>query len=137
MTMHRGGCLCGEVRYEVDGAIDRVLICHCAMCRRGAGAPSVAWASAPTDAVKIAGSTLRWYDSSPRGRRGFCERCGSSLFFVDPTELAEIDLSVATLDDPDALPPSGHIYVPSKIAWVSLEPGLARHVEDSRSPLMT
>ncbi|MET0341988.1 MAG: GFA family protein [Polyangiales bacterium] len=136
MTTHLGGCLCGAVRYEITGAIDRVLLCHCAMCRRGAGAPSVAWASAPTDGVHISGSTLGWYDSSPRGRRGFCARCGSSLFFADPTDPSELDVSVATLDDPDALPPTGHIFVPSKLAWVSLEPGLARHVEDSRSSLM-
>ena len=94
------------------------------------------WATATTEAVQITGSTLRWYDSSPRGRRGFCERCGASLFFTDPTEPAELDVSVATLDDPDALPPSGHIFVPSKIAWVALEPGLPRHVGDSRSTLL-
>ncbi len=37
LTMARGGCLCGAVRYEVQGPLRDVLICHCEECRRWHG----------------------------------------------------------------------------------------------------
>lgn len=134
MSILQGGCLCGDVRYEVDAPVDRVMICHCAMCRRSVGAQSVAWACARSETVRVVAGEPTWFHSSARGRRAFCTRCGSSLFFADPNDPREIDVTVATFDDPDALPPRGHVYVPSKLAWVSLEPGLEHHVEGSFSP---
>ena len=134
MSILRGGCLCGDVRYEVDGPVDRVMICHCAMCRRSVGAQSVAWACARSETVRVTAGAPRWYDSSPRGRRGFCARCGASLFFADPSDPRELAVTVGTFDEPDALPPKGHVYVPSKLAWVRLEPGLEQHEAGSFSP---
>jgi hypothetical protein len=130
----RGGCLCGAIRYRVDGPIDHVVICHCAMCRKSVGAQSVTWAATPREAVAIEGDTLRWHASSARGQRGFCSQCGASLFFFDPLEPAFIELTVGTLDEPDRCQPSGHIFVPDKVSWVQLEPGLRQHVKDTRSP---
>src|SRR5262249_8230713 len=40
-----GGCLCGAVRYEIRGKPREVSHCHCATCRRAAGAPVVTWAT--------------------------------------------------------------------------------------------
>lgn len=115
--------------------MDRVVICHCATCRRSAGAQSVAWAVARPDQVRVSGEGLRWYQSTPNGRRGFCTQCGSSLFFVDADDDSEMDVSASTFDDPEVLPrPSKHVWVPSKLSWVALEPGLSRHVEGSFSP---
>ena len=45
-------------------------------------------------------------------------------------------MTVASLDDPDQLPIERHIFVRDKLAWVSLEPRLPCHVEDSRSPVL-
>jgi hypothetical protein len=38
-----GGCCCGKVRYRASGPNLRQTNCHCANCRRAAGAQSVAW----------------------------------------------------------------------------------------------
>jgi hypothetical protein len=38
-----GGCYCGKVRFRVSGPNLRQSNCHCANCRRAAGAQSVAW----------------------------------------------------------------------------------------------
>ena len=38
--MIRGSCLCGGVRYEIDGQIGPALNCHCSMCRKATGAAS-------------------------------------------------------------------------------------------------
>ncbi|MBT5434558.1 MAG: hypothetical protein HOI34_13175 [Rhodospirillaceae bacterium] len=39
-----GGCMCGAVRYAVDGAPMSSIFCHCMSCRRHTGAPVVALA---------------------------------------------------------------------------------------------
>jgi len=32
--MLKGSCLCGSVRYEIDGPLDGAMNCHCSMCRK-------------------------------------------------------------------------------------------------------
>lgn len=49
--VHEGGCLCGAVRYRITGEPKSVGYCHCRMCQRAAGAPVVAWATVPADAL--------------------------------------------------------------------------------------
>ena len=44
-----GGCLCGAVRYRVEGPPLHAGYCHCRMCQRAAGAPVVAWGAWPAD----------------------------------------------------------------------------------------
>jgi hypothetical protein len=45
--MHEGRCLCGNVRYEVDGPFAAVVNCHCSMCRKHHGSAYVTWAVVP------------------------------------------------------------------------------------------
>jgi hypothetical protein len=133
MDTLQGGCFCGAVRYRTADRPSMVLLCHCSMCRRSAGAPSVAWFTVPLAGLQLSGDALTYHRSSERSRRGFCARCGTSLTFVEDG-LGDIGLTVASLDDPNQLPIERHIFVPDKLAWVSLEPGLPCHVRDSGSP---
>ncbi|HEX6246195.1 MAG TPA: GFA family protein [Polyangiales bacterium] len=130
-----GGCLCGAVRYTLRETPRLVTLCHCAMCRRSVGAQSVTWATLPRAAVELLGEErLTWHRSSSRAQRAFCGACGSSLLFAAEAFPDELDVTVGTLDAPHACPPTCHIFVPDKVAWVSLEPELPRHVGDSSSP---
>jgi hypothetical protein len=78
--MISGSCLCGGVRYEIDGEIGPVLNCHCSMCRKMTGA-------AFRSRVAIPSENFRWltgeglparYVSSPGTIRTFCRVCGST-----------------------------------------------------------
>jgi hypothetical protein len=135
MSELRGGCLCGAVRYQARDVPSIVTLCHCSMCRRSVGAQSVAWATVRRECVSIEGDALRWHASSERARRGFCERCGTSLFFEAQAQPEQLDLTVGSLDEPSACPPSCHIFVLDRVAWVPLAPPLPAHVADSDSPL--
>lgn len=130
-----GGCLCGCVRYTLRALPAVVTLCHCSTCRRSVGAQSVTWATVPRDAVEIDGAErLTWHRSSSRARRAFCGSCGTSLLFAADAFPHELDVSVGSLDEPDACPATCHIFVPEKVSWVALEPGLPRHTGDSSSP---
>jgi len=115
-THATGGCLCGDVRYEVNGPLRNVITCHCEQCRRTSG-HFVAASAANIDDLKLTEETgLRWYQSSEIARRGFCATCGSSLFW-DPTrdessaDPHHISIMAGTLDSPTGLETANHIFV--------------------------
>ena len=116
--MLSGGCHCGAIRYETaDQAVHHAL-CHCTDCRKASGAPAVAWALAPADQVNITGEPV-WYASSEHGRRGFCARCGTGLFYTNEQIFPGlIDVQSATLDDPDAIPLQAQIQTAERIGWM-------------------
>ena len=125
-----GGCLCGAVRYEVRGPLRDVLLCHCGECRRWHGHVSASTAARRQDLVIAPGEALRWVDS-PRSdagaRRGFCGRCGSSLFWDAPGS-ATVSVAAGTLDDASGLRVSGHWYVSQAGAYYEVpDDGLPRH----------
>jgi len=117
--MLEGGCHCGAVRYRIEGAPLRHGLCHCIDCRRHAGAPVVGWAIFRREQVAATGE-LATYGSSEHGRRQFCGRCGTGLFYLNDAIMAGlIDVQSATLDDPDAPPPpSEQINVASRVGWM-------------------
>ena len=78
-TTH-GSCMCGAVRYRVNGPLRPIIACHCIQCRKSSG-HFVAATACPTEALHIDGDTLQWFASSLEAERGFCGRCGSNLFW--------------------------------------------------------
>jgi hypothetical protein len=108
-----GSCLCGSVRFEVRGPLRDVVICHCRFCQRMHTHVAAAAACAPSDLKIISEHTLRWYRSSPGRRRGFCRKCGSSLFW-EPTPTTHISISAGSLDPPTGLKVMEHIFLAQK-----------------------
>ncbi|MBE9604007.1 GFA family protein [Acetobacteraceae bacterium H6797] len=115
--MLKGGCFCGHVRYEAHGEPFHPTVCHCADCRRIVGAPMVAWFSvARGDYRLISGEPAR-FASSPGVERSFCPRCGTSLTYCAENYPGEIDIALATLDDPEALPPADNTQTGGRLSW--------------------
>lgn len=116
--MLKGQCHCGAIRYEMPAEVLHHALCHCADCRRHAGAPLVAWAMVPAEQLTVTGQP-KVYHSSTHGRRHFCEACGTGLFYVNEALLpGMIDIQTGTLDDPNALPAQAHIQVAERIDWM-------------------
>jgi len=80
-SLRTGGCLCGAVRYSVAGALRPVVVCHCTQCRRMTGHVMAATAARRGDFRLVSERELKWYAASNEARRGFCGRCGSTLFW--------------------------------------------------------
>jgi hypothetical protein len=126
-----GGCLCGAVRYRFDAEPFGAGYCHCSMCRKSSGAPVIAAASVPRGSLVIARGeeSLRRYRSSPQVTRVFCATCGGQLFFDVADEPDSIDLWLGSLDDPDAVPPTFHIYAADQVAWLAIHDDLPRYAQ--------
>jgi hypothetical protein len=125
--MLTGGCYCGETRYEGAGALFHPTLCHCRDCRRIAGAPAVAWFSLRARDFRFtAGEPVR-FASSEKGRRSFCGRCGTPLTFQNVDLPDEIDITTASLDDPEQVPPADHTHAGSRLSWLHLSDGLPRY----------
>lgn len=104
-----GACLCGGVRYELAGPLRPVLECHCHSCRRITGGLWNATAAMREQAVVHDGGTLSWYQSSARGRRGYCGTCGSSLF-GDHEVRPFLVVTAGTLHEPTGLKLATRIF---------------------------
>jgi hypothetical protein len=124
-----GGCMCGAIRFRVRNDAIVTTLCHCTLCRRAAGAPLVAWAMFPLDAFALERGAFAVYASSPGVLRGFCGRCGTTLSFSADFLPGLIDLTIASFDEPERLPPQLHMWERKRLPWIELGDDLPRHPE--------
>ena len=127
-----GGCLCGEIRYRINGAPVEALYCHCRMCQRAHGAPIVAWLTVPLDAFMLTAGNPAAYRSSAKAWRHFCSSCGTPLTWREAENPRLVDVSIASLDNPEAIEPSVHVWTDSRIAWFDTADHLPRHPANER-----
>ncbi|MCX7645572.1 MAG: GFA family protein, partial [Rhodobacteraceae bacterium] len=107
MSTHRGSCLCGAVAFAATGPLRPVIACHCSQCRRTSGH---VWAATAVPLERfglLREDGLAWFRSSARARRGFCRRCGASLFW-EPSDEARISIAAGALDGPTGLSLAAH-----------------------------
>jgi hypothetical protein len=115
--MLKGGCLCGAVRYEADGPVFHETICHCVDCRRAVGAANVAWFSVKTEGFRFSSGAPALFRSSAKVSRQFCATCGTSLTYQYDDRTDEIDITIASLDTAELMPPKDHSQVGDRLAW--------------------
>lgn len=130
-----GECLCGAVRFEAAPPTRWCLHCHCTLCRKAHGAPLVTWFGIGKEQLQITkgDGDIRWRNSSDHGRRAFCGRCGTQIFFVSSKWPGQIDVVRALVDGPIDRAPSAHVHVSSKVDWLEIEDGLDRYPEEYQS----
>jgi hypothetical protein len=121
-----GSCLCGAVHYSVHGPLRDVILCHCTMCRRAGTHLGAFSACAPGDLVVQGARALRWYQSSPNARRGFCGQCGSNLFW-EPTPTTHISIAAGSLNAPTGLTIREQIFCASKGDYYELAADIPCH----------
>lgn len=120
MAYVEGSCLCGAVRFRVALPVKWVANCHCSLCRRAHGAPFVTWVSTERAGLEITASdTLAEFVSSDHGKRRFCARCGSPVFFEGTGWPGEVHVSRALLPDDAPLPAAmGDGFWDSRAPWL-------------------
>ncbi|MBL0729917.1 GFA family protein [Piscinibacter sp. HJYY11] len=125
-----GGCLCGAVRYRVTGVPTTSSVCHCRSCRLASGATPVAWVVVPIERYTLLSGRLTTHRSSLPVQRSFCAHCGTPIAYQHDDALHEIELTTATLDEPERFPPTYEIWHQDKLSWAATDPRLPHHHRD-------
>ncbi|MBY0319443.1 MAG: GFA family protein [Reyranella sp.] len=119
-----GGCLCGAVRYRVNGPALDSGSCHCRSCRKASSAPELPYAQFATIDFEFTRGWPAQYHSSPEVTRSFCRHCGSPLTYRHAGHPDRLDIMTCSLDDPDVLPPAYHVWTSHKPRWATIGDGL-------------
>jgi hypothetical protein len=120
---HTGGCLCGAVKFEIDGPMRDVVACHCGQCMKTHGNFG-AYSATDKDKLKFTEDHgLTWFISSDTARRGFCRECGASLFW-EPNFADYTAVAAGALDNPTGLKLVRHIFTDDKPDWYEISDGL-------------
>jgi hypothetical protein len=116
---HSGSCLCGAIRYEVEGDFEQFYLCHCVHCRKDSG-------SAHGANLFSASATLKWVAGESevrvfnlpgtRHRHAFCSTCGSALPDA-PMHGALLKVPAGSLDTEIRIRPDAHIFCSSRARW--------------------
>lgn len=129
--MHQGSCLCGDVRYRVDGELPPIQLCHCSQCRRAQGTPFASNIPINESSFQLlcGSERLQAFESSPGKQRVFCSRCGSPVYSRTSMLPGVLRIRAGSLEGEVSSQPGWHIYTESKANWWSLDDDLPRHAE--------
>jgi hypothetical protein len=124
----KGGCACGRLRYRMRGAPMFVHCCHCKDCQRQTGTAFVLNALIEADRIELeSGSPTPYTMPTDSGRPHTvfrCPDCGTAVWSEYGGLKTLRFIRVGTLDDPTELPPDVHIYIRSKLPWITLPEGV-------------
>ncbi len=115
-----GGCLCRAVRYEITEPPKLNGLCHCRSCQYSTGSSYFPFLAVLTTALDVSGE-ITWYESigfsGNKINRGFCTKCGSTLFGKPGVLPHIITVSASSLDDPSEYKPEMSVWVEDAQSW--------------------
>jgi hypothetical protein len=118
MTEHLGSCLCGTVRFKVEGAFDSFYLCHCQHCKKDTGSAHAAnlfSQSAKLSWQSGADAVTTFTLPGTRHSRSFCKFCGSAL--PNTQSAGVLIVPAGSLDTDVSILPTAHIFSSSKANW--------------------
>ena len=129
--LYTGSCLCGGIRYEIQGEIGEVLYCHCKRCRKANGTAFATNAPIQKADFKIVQGEqlLKKYQSSETTQRCFCGECASPIISIKTDTPDTYRLRIGTLDTPLEHKPTKHIFTAYKAEWDTICDGLPQYNE--------
>jgi hypothetical protein len=126
----RGQCLCGQVAFEISGALPNIYQCHCSLCRKATGSSSNA-------AFFVSAKNFHWLSGAsnistfikPTGyNASFCSTCGSPApIHIEP--ITSYWVPAGLLDEPTNLKVAAHLHTGSKAAWDEIPHVCALHTD--------
>jgi hypothetical protein len=133
---HSGRCECGAVRYRVRGGMRDVVVCHCGQCQRNHGYAPGYTAARKAELVIEGEENVAWYRSSEAAQRGFCRRCGSSLFWSAEGR-DTLSITAGSLNPPTGLKTVLHIMTADRRDYYTIADGVPQVLGRSGSQPVT
>ena len=138
---HTGGCLCGDLRYVVDGPLDDVVICHCRSCQMALGSGENHEILVDPQRFRVTrGKARRYRHAGGSGQaldRRFCGRCGTALWLTG-ARFSEIGLFRGTLDRPNRVAVNAttaiQICLDEALPSAMVRAGIAAYPQHRRAP---
>ena len=112
-----GGCQCGAVRYAWLEKPGHASVCYCRMCQKASGQPLMGFTGGSQEHLKWTRGAPSVFKSSNMAERGFCRDCGTPLTYAF-AGTGRISVTINSLDDPEAMPPSKQYGIEGKVSWV-------------------
>lgn len=126
----RGGCACGDIRYECSDGPVAMFNCHCKDCQRVSGGTFSTVALIKENSLKLIrgkpkyhrsiGAVGRWTD------RGFCVECGTHLFAKGEVAPGYLTIKPGSLDDASWFRPTIDSWTSCVQEWLILDPKLQK-----------
>tara|TARA_Y100000590_G_scaffold11745_1_gene14359 strand:+ start:270 stop:677 length:408 start_codon:yes stop_codon:yes gene_type:complete len=124
-------CLCGGIKVKIKGKLRYVSNCHCSQCMKTHG-NFASYTSCPEDNLTfINKKTLKWYKSSKIAKRGFCSRCGASMFYKKYSS-KNISIAAGMLSNPTNLKTNSNIFTHGKLDYYKIDKKLATFAKYSK-----
>ena len=119
-----GECFCGDVKYQIDGALKNARSCHCSRCRKAFSSQASSYAEVdPSEFKWLQGfELLTDFECQPGFGLKFCSRCGSTLCGTHNGLVHGITLGC--LNESPEIEIGYHIFVGSKASWEVLPTGV-------------
>ena len=116
----KASCLCGGIKLRTQGYHRNVQNCHCIQCMKTHGHHAAYTNVEERDVKFFKKKTLKWFKSSKRAKRGFCNKCGASLFFkIIGTKT--ISIAAGMFNRPVKLKTTMNIFVKGKLDYYKLD----------------
>jgi hypothetical protein len=114
----QGGCLCGNLRYEVTQHPARTTVCHCTFCQRATGSAYMVEPIFDKAAFSMLQGTPKTYRHISTGSGQavyvhFCDNCGTKLNLSFDRFPDAVGVYAGTFDDPD---------------WFDITPETSKHI---------
>lgn len=113
-----GSCLCGVVKFEIEGNLDSFYLCHCGWCQKDTG-------SAHAANLFLSSATLNWISGKDKVTnyhlpetehyKSFCSICGSAL----PNKQMNEEIVVVPAGSVKKVPiePTAHMFTSKRANW--------------------
>jgi hypothetical protein len=143
MTISKGGCLCGNIRYEVNGPPDWVTVCFCTFCQRATGGPQMTEPIHSTSAFEVTTGEPKIYThiSGGSGKQvyiHFCADCGTKTHLTFERWPDRLGIYSGTFDNPgwfDMTPEdTKFIFVGEAARGTMIPPGYKTFSEHAATP---
>ncbi len=129
MSAIKGSCMCKAVTFSIDGEFEHPPeACHCQQCRKQTGGFFISVNVRKRDMRLRGDEHVVWYQSSQEVQRGFCGRCGSTLFWQPLKEGYEwVGVSAALFDSPLPWKIAKHTFVSEHGCYYDIADGVSQH----------